>query len=199
MVRTVASEVDEAALVDGLRQGEAWAQRELFDRYSTHVERILSRVLGRDQELGDVLHDTFVQAFTSADGIRDPHAIRAWLSTVAVFTARGVIRKRKLRRWLRFWDPSDLPETEAPVADAYTREALDRAYGILDTMTADERIAFALRFVEGMELTEVAAACKVSLATIKRRLARAEKKFLDAAKDEPILAKRIEGGRWADR
>jgi len=50
-----------------------------------------------------------------------------------------------------------------------------------------------------MQLTEVAAACRVSLATVKRRLARAEKRFVEAAKDHPALRERLaHGGRWSD-
>lgn len=192
-------DVDEdAKLLAGLRDGEAWARLALFDRHARHVERILARVLGRDAELADVLHDTFVQAYASVGSVRDAGAIKAWLSSVAVFTARGVIRRRKLRRWLRFWDPAELPEIEAPTATDATREALARTYAILDELPADERIAFTLRFVEGMDLTEVAAACRCSLATIKRRLARAEKAFVERAKQDPMLGERIEAGRWGD-
>ena len=58
--------------------------------------------------------------------------------------------------------------------------------------------AFALRFVDGMELTEVAAACETSLATIKRRLARAGARFEAAARRQPVLEEWLEGGtRWA--
>jgi RNA polymerase sigma-70 factor (ECF subfamily) len=55
-------------------------------------------------------------------------------------------------------------------------------------LPADERIPFALRFIDGMELTEVARACTVSLATIKRRLSRAEQRFTAFAALEPALA-----------
>ena len=85
------------------------------------------------------------------------------------------------------------------MAEPTTREALDHSYAILDTMPADERIAFSLRFIDGMELTEAATACGCSLATIKRRLAKAEKKFLDSARADSVLSGRIEGGRWANR
>lgn len=193
------AEQDEAALLDGLQSGEAWAKMALFDQYAPHVERILGRVLGRDAEICDVLQDTFVQAYASVDGIRDAKAIKGWLSTVAVYTARGLIRRRKIRRWLRFWDPGELPEEAAPVAEPTTREALSRSYAILETMPADERIAFSLRFIDGMELTEAASACGCSLATIKRRLAKAENKFLEAARGDAVLSGRIEGGRWANR
>jgi len=190
---------DDVALVEGLQDGEPWARRALFDRYGAHVERILRRILGPDQELADVLHDTFVQAYASAPGIRDTKAVKGWLSTVAVFTARGVIRKRKLRRWLRFWEPDELPEEQAPVAEPVTRETVHRSYAILNGLGADERIVFTLRFIDGMDLTEVAAAAGVSLATVKRRLSRAEKTFVQAARGDELLGQWIEGGRWANR
>jgi RNA polymerase sigma-70 factor (ECF subfamily) len=52
------------------------------------------------------------------------------------------------------------------------REALVRFRAILERLNVSDRTAFVLRFVDGIELTEVASALGVSLATIKRRLAR---------------------------
>ena len=65
---------------------------------------------------------------------------------------------------------------------------------MLDKLPADERIAFALRFINEMELVEVADACQVSLATAKRRLARARKKFTTMALTYPELADWVLGG-----
>src|SRR5512138_2383950 len=80
-----------------------------------------------------------------------------------------------------------------------THEAVRATYRVLDTLPDDERMAFSLRFISEMQLTEVAAACRVSLATVKRRLARAEKRFVEAAKDHPALRERLaHGGRWRD-
>jgi RNA polymerase sigma-70 factor (ECF subfamily) len=73
-------------------------------------------------------------------------------------------------------------------------------YAVLNRMPADDRIAFALRYIDGMELTEVAAACSVSLATVKRRLRRSEARFLKAARSHTLLEKWVEeGSRWQDR
>jgi RNA polymerase sigma-70 factor (ECF subfamily) len=184
---------DDSALVEGLRRGDAAARRELFDRFAPHVERVLARVLGRDPELSDALHDTFVQAFGSVASLRDAAALKAWLSMVAVYTARGLIRRRKVRRWLRFWAPEDLPETASTAASAEDAWAVSRVYALLDRLPADHRIAFTLRYVEGMSLQEVAEACSCSLATVKRRLVRAQAAFHEAAKADPVLAE------WATR
>ena len=66
-------------------------------------------------------------------------------------------------------------------------------YRVLDALPADERMVFTLRFMSELELTEVAAACRVSLATIKRRLARAEARFQEVAQQEPLLSDRLMG------
>ena len=62
------------------------------------------------------------------------------------------------------------PEVRAELAK------LDRVLGELDPQL---RIAWMLRFVEGWELTEVAAALDVSLATAKRRI-KAARERVDA-------------------
>jgi RNA polymerase sigma-70 factor (ECF subfamily) len=65
---------------------------------------------------------------------------------------------------------------------------------VLERLPADERVAFALRFIDSMELTQVADACGVSLATIKRRLSRAQQTFQRLAAEHAVLREWLEGG-----
>ena len=77
---------------------------------------------------------------------------------------------------------------------------MNSTYRLLDTLPENERLAFSLRFIAEMELTEVAAACGCSLATIKRRLTRAEAHFLAGARQDPALNERLaRGERWRNR
>lgn len=182
-------------LVAALRAGDAQAQRHLFERHAPHVQRVLARVMGVDHELGDLLHDVFVEAFGSLERLSDARALRAWLTSIAVFTARSCLRRRRRRSWLRWMGWDELPEVPATTANGEVTLALRQVYAVLSTLPDDERIAFALRFLEGMELTEVAEACDVSLATIKRRLNRAEGLFRARAAHEPALRPWLEGDR----
>jgi RNA polymerase sigma-70 factor (ECF subfamily) len=61
----------------------------------------------------------------------------------------------------------------------------------MDRFPENERAAFILRFVEEMELTEVAEACAVSLSTARRRIRRAEQRFLKLLPQFPALAERV--------
>ncbi len=188
---------DDAALLAALQAGEAGATRELYDRHASTVRRVLARVMGADPELPDLLHDTFVQALRSVSSVRDGSRLRPWLASVAVHTARGRIRRRTRLSWLGYRAPEQLPVLPSPQADPEVLEALRTTYEVLDKLSTDLRIPFALRFIDQMELTEVAEACGVSLATIKRRLARAEKRFVTLARHEPALAPWLEHHpRW---
>jgi RNA polymerase sigma-70 factor (ECF subfamily) len=177
----------EQALVAALRRGEPLAGEALFAAYAPYVRKVVMRVLGPDAEAPDLVQDVFVIALESLHKLDNPRALRGWLAQIAVFQARGCIRKRKQWRIVRLFAPAKLPAQRVSHADFEGSEALRATYRLLSTLHPDEQIAFALRFIDGMELTEVAAACDVSLATIKRRLARAEARFSELARSEPSL------------
>jgi RNA polymerase sigma-70 factor (ECF subfamily) len=181
----------DAALVAALRDGSAGAGNALFAAYAGYVRRVLMRVLGPDSELSDLVQDVFVVALESIDKLANPRALRGWLAQIAIFLARRCLRRRTQWSIVRFFAPADLPPGRAVQADFEASESLRAAYRVLSVLPVDERIAFTLRFLEGMELTEVAAACRVSLATTKRRLVRAEAQFTELAQREPSLAEWI--------
>ena len=172
-------------LVARLRAGDPSAGDLLVDCCRDHVERVLFRVLGRTSDLDDLVHDVLIAVLEGVDGLHDAARFRGWLTQITVFVARGHIRKRRRKWWLVFTD--NLPERSCE-CDFEASEALRAAYRVLDKLAADERIAFALRKIEGLELTEVAAACGVSLATIKRWIAKAEARFHELAAEESALA-----------
>jgi RNA polymerase sigma factor (sigma-70 family) len=132
----------------GWRSRSHWG---LYERYRRRVWQVLHRVLGNDPELSDAHHEAFERALRSIGGLRDVTRLESWLIGVAVFTARSVIQRRVRRRWLLFMPPEKLPES-AVAATGESSEAVRATSAVLEQLAADERIAFVLRFVEGMEL-----------------------------------------------
>ncbi len=55
------------------------------------------------------------------------------------------------------------------------------AYAVLHDIAVDERMGFVLRFVPERTRSGAASTCRMSLATVKRWWARAERQFLDSA------------------
>jgi RNA polymerase sigma-70 factor, ECF subfamily len=167
---------DELRLVRGLRAREPWAAAAVVERHLHHVRRVLVRVMGAgDPELDDLVQEVFTRALAGAHRLSFDGALSSWLTSVAVFTGRETIRRRSRWRWLHFM--AELPERPALEVPGEVSDAARAVYGLLDRLPADERIVFALRALEGMDLCELAAACRVSVPTVRRRLARAEKRF----------------------
>lgn len=194
---------DDAALVAALRENHPGAKAAFFQAYARHVERLVTHVMGLDRELADIVQDVFLNALRSLPQLEDAAALKPWLYRIATNTARKVLRSRTRRGWLRlFRDADDDLLVVEPVAgaDQEVLRALRSVYEVLRMLPADESIAFALRFIEGMELTEVANACDVSLATVKRRIGRAERHFVEAARRRPELDDWLKGGsRWKNQ
>jgi RNA polymerase sigma-70 factor (ECF subfamily) len=87
------------------------------------------------------------------------------------------MRRGRLMRMLgldRGADDATLAELASPGTNADQRAELALVDRVLGTVSANIRIAWMLRMVEGLELAEVASACGCSLATAKRRIAAAD-------------------------
>lgn len=185
-VRTLRFEGGDEALVHALRSSHPGAARLLVERHGRLVRRVLARVLGVDQELSDLEQEVFARAFRNIHKLAQPDKLAAWLTTISVFTARAHIRKKRRQRWLSFWAPDELPEPPQRQDDG-AQQAMYATYGLLEKLPTEERIVFALRFIEQLELTQVAAACDISLATTKRRLAKASARFEKLARTDNVL------------
>jgi RNA polymerase sigma-70 factor (ECF subfamily) len=189
---------DDVALVRALQAGHPGAAAAFYDRYASEVLRTLRATLGADADVPDLLQEVFIRAIDRIGDLDCLERVRAWLTTIAIFTARAHIRRRTRRKWLGLFSPERASPRQQEPPSSEARFALRETYEILERLAVNDRMAFALRVVEGMTLPDGAAACGVSLATFKRRLARAERQFLTAARGRPALEHWLEGGtRWS--
>jgi RNA polymerase sigma-70 factor (ECF subfamily) len=187
-------------LVRGITAGEVWAAAALLDQYGPMVERLLRRVFGHDPELEDLVHDAFATILGAIHQVRDAQALKGWIATVSVNTAHRALRRRRMARMLFFWRHDE--DTPEPVSEPGhgPREAVRRMYAALEQLPAAERVPFALRYIDEMPLEDVARACSVSLATVKRRLGRAERRFTTVARRDPVLQTWMEErSRWTTK
>jgi RNA polymerase sigma-70 factor, ECF subfamily len=168
---------DDAALVAAALRAEPRAEEQLYRRHAPAVLAIATRLLGRSAEAEDVAQDSFVIAFERLAQLERPGLFRAWVVRIAVSQVHRRFRRRKLLRALgldRGQDDASLANLALPSLDAESRADLARIDAALRRLPAPERVAFVLRHVEGYEHAEAAALCDCSLATIKRRVKRAE-------------------------
>lgn len=169
----------DAQLVLLAAEGDAAAKEALFRRHAPMVQGMAFRLLGRDDELDEVVQDVFVEALSSLDSLRDPAAFRSWLGTIVVYRVRLRIRRRRLTVSLGFVKSDDLElervadESASPDLALELSEVRDR----IDELHTEERVALLLHRVQGHTLPEVADQMDLSLATVKRRVASADAKL----------------------
>lgn len=146
----------------------------LFGEHARFVALVAMRVLGRDDEVDDIVQDVFMCALKELHRLRQPQAVRGWLKTITVRKAYRLLRRRRLRAWLGLDDPAwrqaSALEIPAPTCSPEERSLLLRVYQLLDQLPAAERLAWTLRYLEGERLEAVATLCDCSLATAKRRV-----------------------------
>lgn len=181
----IAAARSDADVVRAAQGGDRHAMGVLYDRHAPYVQRVIRRVLGADVETADLLQDTFLAAFRGLARLREPDQFRGWIAQIAINTVRSRLRRRRALRWLSFG--AELPEVEVVALDPSARQALRRAYAILEKLPVEERLVFSLCHLEGMTMDELAQACGVSVATAKRRLARARERVEKLARHDPAL------------
>ena len=188
---------DHRALIQALRSGHPGAAAVFYDQHRAHVYKILRSSLETESDVPDLLQEVFIRALDNIQDLEEPDLIRSWLASIAVFTARAHFRRIARRRLLDVFSPEKTRPRDLAPPSSEARFALREIHQVLETMPVDERMAFVLRIIDGMTLPDAARACRTSLATFKRRLARAEKQFLAAVAKRPALRQCLEDGtRW---
>jgi RNA polymerase sigma-70 factor (ECF subfamily) len=184
VVELPGAEPDNEEIVRGLLASDPRAAATLHDVYGGLINRLVWRLLGADPEHDDVVHQVFVNVLDSVHKVNNPAALGSWISGVTINTVRRELRSRRYRRFLRPVAEVEIEVRQEPIVRSF--------YAAVETMAADDRIAFILKYVEGRSLPEVAATVGCSLATAKRRIARAREIFVERARDDEALSAAVE-------
>jgi RNA polymerase sigma-70 factor (ECF subfamily) len=164
---------DDGVLVARARGGDRAAFRELYLRHARYVAGAITRWLGHGAELDDIVQDTFVRAAERLGTLRSVDHVRPWLVTIAIrITHSRIVRERRRSSLLRFF-----VALQPSVSDPRDRAPADDLGAALVRMPEALRVPWMLHRIEGERLEDVAAACNVSLATIKRRIAECERRL----------------------
>jgi len=138
---------------------------ELIQEYFMDVYQVCFRVLGRPQDAEDATQETFLSLFRFRDKLAAAQSVRAWILTVARNTAISMLRSRRPAAPL----PESLPDAP-PIRESGDPERLERA---LAALSEEERHLVLMRFLEGKNPSEMAAAVGRSQGSVSTALCRA--------------------------
>ena len=168
--------------------GDEVARRWIFERHAPRVARVLARLVGGSAEIADLVQEVFLAGFQRLDRVEDASKLGAWLAGIAVNKAHHARRARRRKWWLSFLPPSDVPPMVSRGAPLEVRETVRATEAVLARLDDEERAVLVLRFIEGMTINEIAVACEVAPATVKRRIQRARGDFVALAREDARLS-----------
>jgi RNA polymerase sigma-70 factor (ECF subfamily) len=193
VVRSAPAGDDDAVLAGALIARDREAPGQAWTRLSPLVLRVLRRYFGPGPDRQDLCQEVFLRFFTRIDELRDRTALRSFLIGICLGVAQNELRRAKVRRWIFLTQSGDLPDAPINGSDPEAREATERVYKILAGVSAEDRSLFVTRYIEKMELAEIAVAIGRPLSTTKRRLARATRRIAARMSGDPALADYVGG------
>jgi RNA polymerase sigma-70 factor, ECF subfamily len=180
---------EDAVLVRKAQQGDMDAFESLVRRYQHRVYALCWRLTGAHQSADDLAQETFIKAYFALGRFDAQWPLYPWLRKIAVNSGLNYLKTRGRERSLEEGSlgkrtPSaakgDDPEERLERAEFQAR--LDWA---VESLPADQKSVFVLRFHESLSYEEISRTLDLPLGTVMSRLNRARQKLKDILADTP--------------
>jgi RNA polymerase sigma-70 factor (ECF subfamily) len=175
--------MDELALIRSAQRGDLDAFNRLVLAYQDALFNTALRILGDEDLAADATQEAFLSAFRGLNAFRGG-SFKAWLLRTVTNACYDELRRKQRRpttplepdsadgdemdspRWLA--DPKLTPEQQIEADEL--EHAIQHC---LESLPLEFRTVVVMADIQGLDYTEVAAAIRAPLGTIKSRLARA--------------------------
>lgn len=193
----------DAELVREALEGDRDDLSTLMGRYQGLVYATILEVLSGQEDVQDLVQETFWRACSNLSRLEDPRRFGAWIRQIARNQAYGYLRRREVRR--RYTDlpiPGPVP---SPHEVLERREMGDRVGSAIGLLPPEQRQVVLLSYMESKTQQQIAWSLGVSLPTVKARLGRAReslRRMLSPRGRMGVLARRAGEGRharWSQR
>lgn len=165
-----------AALVEQACGGDPQAFRRLVDRHYARCLRFARNLGLGAEDAEEAVQDTFVRVWDALPRFRAGSPFEPWLFRILGNRCRSALGRR------RWWQRGVVADSDAVLAQLPARwgtgagadeELYDRVRQALDTLPVEQREAFLLRHVEGLEYGEMMTVTGAGLSALKMRVKRA--------------------------
>lgn len=162
-------------LIAAIDRGDSAAFEVLYYRYRDWVASLARRFTGDDDAALDVLQETFLYLLRKFPGFRLTASLKTFLYPAV--RNLSIAAKRKAQRYQANGpDERHLQQAAAPEPSHAGAQELA---AVLSHLPEEQSELLLLRFVDGLALSEIAAALGIPLGTVKSRLHNALRNLRD--------------------
>ncbi len=144
----------EEDLVARLKAGDIDARHQVYDRFVRYLTAVCSRYVTDDDDVADVLQETFLKIFLSASKFksRGQGSFKAWITRIAVNESLKCLKRTESFSLCDInsdiADEQDTPETDNVPSDVI--------FDFIRQLPAGYRTVFNLYVIEGLSHKEIA-------------------------------------------
>ena len=160
------------SLVQSAAKGERSALREIYQRTSARVFRLMVRMVGR-QDAEDLTQQAFVRAFEKLDQFAGSARFETWLYRLAANEALQYLRKERVRKTV----PIEVEPAERADDSADRKETAERLHAALAKLDPELRTIISLKEESGLSYRQIAETMGIPEGTVGSRLNRARREL----------------------
>jgi RNA polymerase sigma factor (sigma-70 family) len=170
--------MDRESLIQKCIQGEALAQRRLFDSLAPKMLTVCLRYLGNREEAEDVCQISFVKLFNNLRDYNNEGSFDGWVRRIFVNTCLDQLRKNKKTKYDVSMDDVDYRLEN----NDFIMERMEAAdlMKIVEQMPTGYRTVFNLFAVEGYSHKEIAERLEITENTSKSQFKRARTHLMNS-------------------
>ena len=151
-------------------------------QYKPKVFRFVAFSVSDRDAADSITQDCFLRAHLTRDQFRGDCSVSTWLIRIAFNLIRDHTKSQKFRFWRKAAataiDAQDVSQhlasgASSAEAQLIARERVEMIHAALKKLSAKQRSVFVMRFVEEMDLADIAEATGMSVPTVKTHLYRA--------------------------
>jgi RNA polymerase sigma-70 factor, ECF subfamily len=155
---------------------------EVVRLYRPRIFRFLMASLGDRDVAESLTQDCFLKAYTARHQFRGDSSLNTWLTRIALNLVRDHLRSRRMRFWQRTRETAlDIVDVSEWIPDGawspeevcLQQERVREIWKSVEKLSRQQRTVFLLRFVDEMELSEIAETTGMNTSTVKSHLYRA--------------------------
>jgi RNA polymerase sigma-70 factor (ECF subfamily) len=172
-------------LIRSAQRGEEPAFAELVRRHEERAVRVALALIASREDARDLAQEAFLRVFRNLERFDFQHEFTTWLYRIVTNLAIDLLRKRRPVRstTAEQEEEADLdladPEASAPSDAMESLETAERVRACIDRLAPHFRSVMILRELEGLPCTEIARIVGTTHVTVRWRLHRGRKLFLE--------------------
>ncbi len=171
--------LEDAEIVQGLRDGDRGAWNALCNQYSQRLWRYVARLVGRDEEaVAEIYQETMLAVAKSGRGLAEDSKLWPWLARIGHNQTALYWRKYYRNRGKRL--EGHLVESkseERPDAMLARAESVDCVRRLLTEMPSDHVTVLTAKYLDGLTVPEIVEVMGVTHESVRSKLARARRDF----------------------